>query len=200
MALQSADLTRLMNNARIHVPGALDDSIKLELFNTLDDFLQRTNIWREDIDFVAAPGRTSYELIGTEPGYVVSLLCSVNSAGLPVAATMEIPGTLDLAADPSHREELTATVSYTVVDPTGSDDFPQMPEGILLKYGQWILAGVIGRMMSQPAKPYTNERMGIFNLRKYGVGVAHAISATRHKNVYGGQAWCFPRFARGSQR
>jgi len=200
MATQTPELTRLMSNARVHIPGALDDTLKLELHNTLAEFLLKTKFWREQIEYTVRPGRTAYELAGTESGAIFALVANLNSNGNPVAASMATAGTLDLTNDPGTVEVLTAEVALTVVDPDASDDYPQIPDDLLVMYGEGILAGLVGRMMSQPAKPYTNERMGIFNLRKFNVSVATARAAVAHKNIHGGQAWRFPPFASGHQR
>ena len=58
--MASLDLTRLMTNCRVHLPGALDTALQLELFNVLDDFFQSTNIWQEDITFQVTAGDTAY--------------------------------------------------------------------------------------------------------------------------------------------
>lgn len=200
MTVQTAELTRLMSNARIYLPGALDDGLKLELFNVLNDFLQQSKFWREDIDYTANSTRTSYELAGTEEGAITELVANVDSNGNSVPATMDILGTLALKTAPSQTQVYTATVAYTVVDPTDANSYPQFPDGLLQKYGEGILAGLLGKMMSQPAKPWTNERMAIFNLRKFAGAVANARAAVRHKNLYGGQTWHFPKFAGGRQR
>lgn len=200
MAL-SVEQLRLMSNIRVAVPGALDDAIRLELFNTLDQFLQETNFWQEEIDFTVTSGVMSYVLTPTEPGSIIALLAHTNAELVPVRATMALPGTVDLVNDPLTGEVYTATVSMTVVDPVDADDMPEMPDGLLLKYGAGITSGVIGRMMAQPAKPYTNERMGIYNTRLFRGTIANARSAVLHKNIQGGQTWRFPRtFKSGSQR
>lgn len=203
------ELTRLMNNVRTYVPGAIDAALKLELFNTLDEFLRATNFWQEDVDFAtelntAAAGTTpdnlDYEVIGGEPGYIISLLGVVNSADVPVSATMPTLGTVTVTNSPSTVETLTATVSYTVVDPVDNNDYPQMPEGLLQRWGAGIMYGIIGRMQAQPAKPYTNSQLAIFNLRKFDAEVARARTAVLHANTYGAQSWSFPKFAPGRQR
>jgi hypothetical protein len=197
---ESREITRLMDNARLHVPGALDAALKLELFNTFDDFLQRSLFWQESIDYMTSVGRTSYELAGTEDGAIVSLVSNVNGSDTPIRATMDTLGAIELAITPAQVEELTATVAYTVVDPVDVDDYPRIPDLLLSKYGAGILAGLIARMMSQPAKPYTNERLAIFNSRKFNAAVATARAAVAHANLHGGQTWRFPSFGPGSQR
>jgi hypothetical protein len=200
MATQAPELNRLMDNARVHLPGALDAGLKLELFNTLDEFLQGSKFWQEDIEYTARAGRTSYEVIGTEAGAVIELMANVNSSGRDVSASMPALGTLVLRADPMQTDTFTATVAYTVVDPMGTEDYPVIPEGALIKYGDGIKAGLIARMMLQPAKPYTNQQLAVLNMRKFNGTIAQARADVRHRNVYDGQTWRFPSFARGRQR
>jgi hypothetical protein len=200
MATQTPELTRLMDNARVHLPGALDAALKLELFNVLDQFLQDTKFWQEDIDYVTRSGRTEYVLVGTEQGVITDLLNNVNANGSPVRASMPTLGTLVLGRDPTPSETLTATVAYTVVDPVGSDDYPQIPDELLYKYGRGITDGVVGAMMLQAAKPYTNQQLAVYHTRKFNGAIAQARADVAHRNVQGGQNWRYPAFAHGSQR
>lgn len=191
--------TRLMDNARTHLPGALDGAMKLELFNVYDEFFQGSKSWTDEIEFTLRAGRTEADLVTSEPGVIEGLVWVLNSDRIPVAATMPIPGTLRVQTAPLEDLTLTATVSLTVVDPT-SNDYPQVPDWLLLKYGAGILDGLLSRMMAQPAKPYTNERMGIFHTRRFRNTIVRAKAEAEHQNLFSGQTWRFPQFARGSQR
>lgn len=188
-----ADVTRMMNNARIHLPGATDDTIRLELFNVLNDFFQQSNIWQERIDFRVHPDVLDYELAPSDVSTISSLLSIETNSGLPVAGSMMVPGELLLVQSPNEAGVYTAVVSLTVNEPTNKEGYPQIPAWILNKYGVEILDGLLGRMMAQPAKPYSNERMAIYHTRKFKGGIAAAKTNTTHKNVYRGQAWRFPR-------
>lgn len=185
-------LNRLMNNARVHLPGALDSALQQELFNALDDFCQGSRIWQEKIEVSARVDQTDYDIIPSEPGSIISLLAVVNDNDLPERATMEVPGTLVLASAPSAAATYIATVSLTVVDPT-TNDYPQFPDWFLQQYGQPLLDGVVGKMMSQVAKPYSNERMAIYHLRLFRNGIARARAEALRKNLQGAQAWRFPQ-------
>jgi hypothetical protein len=48
-------------------------------------------------------------------------------------------------------------------------------------------------MMAQPAKPYTNEKMAIFYMRKMVGTTSQAKLEALHRNVNNGQAWRFPQ-------
>src|SRR6478736_888743 len=119
MVLTLTPIDRLFANSRIHLPGALDSALKLELFNVLDDFLQRSLFWQEDIDYVTVADQDTYTLTVTEGGKIISFLNNVNEAGSGVAATMAALGVVTLVTEPSvSGDTLTATFAKTVVDPT----------------------------------------------------------------------------------
>lgn len=191
------DTTRLLNNARTHLPGALDSSMQLELFNVLNDLFQNSNIWREEIPFIVRAGVGTYSIEQTSVASITRLLLLKDSAGHEVRATMAVPGELVLNTTPSTADTLTATVSLTVNDPVAKDGFPDFPVWVLNKYGTGILDGLLARMMTQPAKPYTNERMAVYHMRKFNGVVSQAKFETLHGNINNGQTWRFPQtFAR----
>lgn len=193
--MASLDLTRLMNNVRLHVPGALDSAIQLELFNVLDDFFRQSNVWQEEISFRTRSGTTDYSIEPESVSTIVRLIKLQNDDEIDVPATMEVPGELILRTAPSSSRTLTATVSLTIDDPVNRENYPEFPAWILDKYWLGFVSGVLGRMMSVPAKPYSNERLAIFHSRKFSGAMAAAKSEALHKNLHNGQTWRFPKFA-----
>jgi hypothetical protein len=195
-----ADLSRLMNNARVYLPGALDNALKLELFNVLDEFFQGSNSWQDTATIQTTLNKTSYTFDVGEPAAIVRLISLVDPNGSSVPSTMSIAGTLVLNASPVAAQQLVATLSLTVVDPVDQDNYPRFPGWLLNKYGSDILDGLLGRMMGQPAKPYSSERLSVYHLRRFRDGIAKAKSEARHQNLFSGQRWTFPKFASGRQR
>jgi hypothetical protein len=189
----SLDITRLMNNARVHLPGAIDTNLQLELFNTLSEFFESSNIWQEEVPFRVNTTTVAYPIEQEAVATINRLLSVTNSDGVPVAATMAIPGELILGALPNQLGAYTATISLTVNDPVQRDGYPEYPPWTLTKYGMGILDGLLARMMAQPAKPYTNAQMSIFHMRKFNGVVSQAKFEALHKNVNNGQAWRFPQ-------
>lgn len=181
---------RLMQNIRTNLPGALDTAIQNELYNTVSEFLDGSDVWREDLNFKTKSGTASYELYTAE-AEVLRLLSLVNADGVPVQATMMEPATVLLNTTPSQVQTFTATVSYKQ-NQTDTNGYPEFPDWIALKYELTLLSGVLGRMMTQPAKPYTNPALSTFHLRKFRSGMAKAKAQASHKNLYDGQAWVFP--------
>lgn len=191
------EIQRLMKNLRVKLPGSMDAAIQLELFNTMDAFFQRTNIWQEDISFTTVVNDTSYDVYPAASTSVINRLMWVkDSDGIVIDATMATPGapgTIDLRYAPSNARTLTATVALTTTDPVDGDGNPVFPIWVLNKYNDVIEAGVLGRMYAQPAKPWSNLQLASFYQRKFDGGASEARVEVRRKNTYATGAWRFPQ-------
>jgi len=205
-----ADIDRLMNNARTRLPGAIDTGMQLELFNVMDDFFKGSNVWNEDIELSVPgldPAGTIYELVPTGPALIDKLAwvftkptSATISRGSGIAASMQTPGELVLDTQPSSNVTYIVTVILTVQDPTLRNGYVTFPAWVLAKYREAILDGLLGRMMSQPNKPYTNNQLAVLHMRKFKQATTSAHGEWRRNNTYRMQAWAFPRFAGGTQR
>lgn len=203
--MANMDMNRLMDSARINLPGATDAAIQNELFYVMNEFFQNSNIWYEDIPFNVTPTSLnlttnpqafSYDVVPSM-GVVNRLIFVMDSQGVPQQGVMPTPGTVILRFSPNAADTYTARVALTVTDPTTRDGYPEFPGWILNKYGNDILDGVIGRMMGQLAKPYSNPQLAIVRLKNFKGAVSQAKVEAQHQNVYRGQAWNFPQtFAR----
>ena len=188
-----ADITQLMSVARTRIPGVLDGALQLELYEVTKEFLATSNVWQEDIDFTTIANTTSYVVVPTD-GTIERLFWVLDENDIPVAATMQVPGEVVLDNEPTGGDDLTATVVLKPSDLDG-DGYPVFPEWIYTKYGGVFLDGLLGRMMSQVAKPYSNERLSVYHMRRFRDGMAIAKSESQRKNTPR-QAWRFPRFGR----
>lgn len=204
------DVLRFMNEARVRLPGATDDAIQLELFAVMDDFFRGSNVWQEDIDVTIPandPAGTSYDLVPSSPSTVDKLMWVFQAPTTPnllrgptVTAAMSIPGLMTLRVQPSTSVVYRATVALTVQDPTRRDGYVSFPAWVLSKYRSVLIDGIVGRMMAQPNKPFTNMQLSVFHSRKFVSGTSSARVEMTRNNKYRQQAWCFPGFVRGSQR
>lgn len=193
----NADLARLMDNLRVRCPGAIDGALQLEFFAVMNEFFQDSNIWTEDIPFEVTSGVTDYSIISTSVSTINRLIGVTNSQNIAMAATMAVPGEITLAWIPAQTDTYTATVALTVTDPVTREGYPEFPDWVLNKYNSGIQDGVLGRMFSQIAKPYSNERMAIYHMRRFETAKSQAKVEAMHGNVYRGQNWKFPQtFAR----
>ena len=182
------------------MPGAIDDAVRLEVFNALNDFFQDTNIWYEDIDIDVVAGQQTYDLISSGLSSIVRLLGVVDAAERPVTAYMDTPGELQLRDNPITPTTYTARVSLTINDPLDREGNPVFPMWVLNKYQNDIIDGVLGRMMDHPAKPYSNPKQSLIHARKFRLAIAFARQEINRRNVYRAQRWQFPQSFTGRKR
>jgi hypothetical protein len=192
----AAPYNRILDSARVRLPGALDGAMQLELFNVLKEFTQRTNIWREEISFSAVAGETEYDLSSSTPSATINRLLGLRSAsGAPISAYLETAGvslaTLRVRTAPSAPEDWVAHVALALSDPTDGSGLPRVPDWIAMKYQLGIIDGLLARMMSQPSKPYSSP-LADLHMRNFNKTVTLARSEAAHGNVHSGQAWRFP--------
>jgi len=198
-------MSKLMDLARARLPSARDNIIQLELFAVMNEFFQQTSCWMEDIEvdvipttssYIEDPDAYTYSLIPLQ-GSIVRLMYLRDSGGLQKQASMQTPGTIVLQNASNVADTYVATVAKTVSDPTSNDGYPQFPDWVLDKYNNELLDGLLGRMMSQLAKPYSSPQMAQYHLKSFKSGISRAYVETLHGNVYRAQNWRFPQtFAR----
>jgi hypothetical protein len=188
-------LDRLVGNLVIRLPGAREEVLKMEIFAVLDELFRTTNMWQESIPFDTVLNQKEYEIEPEEDvATIVRLMHVKNTNDLPVGAYFQmLDSTLVLFNDPPAAEEWSVTVALTVSEPTNAEGYPRYPYWVLDRYLDSIMDGVLGRMMSQISKPYYNERMSVYHLRRWRNLMAQVRSDVLHKHVNDAQAWNFPR-------
>ena len=187
------DVERLMQNCRVNLPGAVDGAIKLEYFNVMDEFLSDTNLWQETIAVSITTTNLTYSVASAQGGACARLLYVVDSDGAPRTAGMLTPGTMDVPKYPSAADTWQATIAMTVTEPLDGSGYPVFPAWILGTWGNQIAEGIIGKMMTQVAKPYSNQALAIFHLKNFGGAKTSARIEVTRRNTFGTQAWRFPR-------
>lgn len=101
---------------------------------------------------------------------------------------------LRIGWNPGSNDTWIATLSMSVADPVDADGLPSgMPDWIIEKYFDYISCGVIGKLMLQANKPYSNPKLAEYHMRKFHEGVGLARTENRHMFNYSGQRWVFPQ-------
>lgn len=185
---------RIFKSVRSRLPSVMDDFLEHEYFLTLDEFLQSSNVWQEDVPVRVVAARTEYDFEPQDAHALITNLIAIqNSNDIVVKGSMPTPGRLLLHSEPTASETFQVTVALTVVDPVTSTGYPEVPAWILQRYSAALIDGLLSRMMSQPAKPYSNERLAIFHARRFVAAKAAARAAARKQHLFGGQRWRFPQ-------
>lgn len=188
---------RLMNTVRPYLPGALDDAIKQELFFVCQEFLDRSDAWTEEVEFVVPAGERKTE-IAPFAGRVNRLLYVTLDDRAVRGVTLGAPEAngyipIIMPLRDSYTHPYVATVALTVSDPVNRDAFPIMPNEIVERYTQVLMDGLLSRMYLQPNKPYSNAAMAAVYTTKFRGGAARAKNEAVQGRTRGSQAWSFPQ-------
>lgn len=197
--MPGTEMDRLLDQARIRLPGAVDAAIIPELTSVLREFFSGSNVWREEITFPVFatssnifldPDDFAYDLVPSE-GAILRLLGVRTASGTGIHARMPVPGTVLLSVSPSSDTDYIAAVVLTVAPPAPST-VPTAPEWVVERHHDVLLDGLLGRMMSQLAKPYSSPSIAAVHLRRFKRGTAEAKVEANRGNVYAAPSWRFP--------
>ncbi len=192
MAAPVNQALRILNLARNHLTGVVDSVMQYELFAVLDNFLQDTNAWTENVAFAVVPTLKTYGVYPSD-GTTIRLQALVDASGNTVGGVMSDLENIVLDTAPSTATVYTATLALTVLDPVATDGYPTMPDWIWIKYGMAFVDGLLGRMMAQPAKPYTSMQLALAHTRAFNSVRGTAMGEVQRGQRMGAQAWSFPR-------
>jgi hypothetical protein len=113
-------------------------------------------------------------------------------------ATMPNFGTLQLTEVPGAAATYAVTVVLNVSLPFDKNGFPIVSDWVLQIYSTGILDGLLGRMMMQPNKSYTNVQAATYHLKRFDGVINQARVAALRQNAFGTQAWVYPQLFRTS--
>jgi hypothetical protein len=193
---QDTALERLMNDLRVKLPSARDDVIKQEIYSAADEFFKTSGVWREEITFPVTTTSLIYDIESEETYAKIHRLVRVTTdddTPLPINAIMKVPHEVTLRYYPAVADTYIATVQLTIGEPVDSEGFPHIPTWAYDQYRESLLDGTLGRMMSQLSKPWSNDRMSTYHLRRFRNAMAQARVDGQRTFLQGAQAWSFPR-------
>lgn len=195
--LDSREFDQLIYQGQEKVTGSSVRGLTAELYDVLKEFFADSNSWREDILFTPEQGVTSYELTPLGGGKIIRLIGVWGTNNIPESAFMSDFGTVVLANAPTTTPsaQWMARVVKTVGVPVDKAGKPDAPEWVLSVYSVHILDGLLGKMMAQPGKAWTNPTQSTYHLRRFRTGIQLARTAAERANLVGGQAWSYPRNA-----
>lgn len=202
MSLDPKEFEQFMTLAEVKLTGASQSGIKAELYDVMKEFFTDSNAWREDIEFQAQASVTDYRLAPKDEGQIIRLIGTWDDKGIPLPSFMAEFGTLKLlhAPETTPATKWFSRVVKTITHPITKDGIPIAPKWALSVYSVPIMDGLLGRMMGQQVKSYSNQAMSVYHLRRFRQGIKTARTEADAANTVGAQAWAFPRFAGGSQR
>lgn len=187
---------RLMDDLRGSLPGATDAAIVRELWNTINEACRTGWVWRETYGVTLIEGQSQYDIVPADTDVVQVL--SVSHPTLDVSGAVAEFGKLYLTTPPAAADVGVPLALVLVLAPAlsaGPDPEALIPQDMWSTFHQMWLHGVMGRMMAQPAKPYTNPGLALFHRRSFVRDMTQAKLQIRTGSVPAAQLWQFPRWA-----
>jgi len=191
--------------------GATEERIRSELEHTIHDFCREGEPWQELLGPYAT--KAGDPIVALNPIDSKRGCIYVKQAywkGSPLMqATMNSPEGIEQASAPSSYvcdsapnvvrlmptptvDEDTAFYAHCVLCPRCPDEW--LPDFFRTHHFEAILAGVLGRMHSEPSKTYSDERVGAYYLSRYRNRTREARDMATRGNLPNGARWQFPAF------
>lgn len=210
MAILKHDLEQLLNQARVTLVGASEGGLRGAFYDVLSEFFNDSSAWTQDVAFTALSTTVEYPIQVNE-GLIIRLVgvttppaAQQQTAGIPsglfIPALMPEVGTLILKNAPSTTTTYVATVVTNVAQPVDRHGLPQAPDWALPIWHVGLLDGLLGKMMIQPNKSYSNKETGQYHLKRFRDAIARARVSKLRANTNGAQAWRFPQQYRSTSQ
>src|ERR1700684_4226664 len=204
MSIDKQDFDRFMANAFVKLPGASEAGIKGELFDTMGEFVGDSNVWSEWIYLPVIANLQDYNIQPQEGGMIIRLVMvhDKNFVAMPaLLPELRPPGAhLHLVWPQNINLNCKAYVIKNIVLPTTQSDVPDVSRWLFPVYSRQILDGLLGRMMTQVNKSYSNPQQGQYHLKRFRDGILVAKTAALRSNLFGGQSWRFPQSYKSSSQ
>jgi hypothetical protein len=187
---------RLINAARVQLPGATDPAIAAELYATVDEACREGFIWRETINVPFVAGQATYDITPADTAIVQVLAVSHPTISMSNVTSEFGSVTLPFEVTGAHAADQPFSVVAVLtpsLDATDIESF--LPQDMWTTHHRLLFSGVISRMMLQPAKPFSNPQLAVGHRRMFLQLLADARRNAKTDRTPGAQLWRFPRFA-----
>lgn len=194
--LSKEDLKRFIDECKVNLTGASEGGIKLEFYSVAGEFFRDTNAWTETITLPITIGVQDYRLVPRHGGEIIKLWAITDPNGFPVAGIMPEFSMLHLSHAPQNTTNV-GPLSYNVyvvktITGQSEDGIPLVPHWLLSVYRTTMIDGVLGRLMAQENKSYSNAQMAQYHLKRFTKGIDDAKVAAQRQNSMGVQNWRYP--------
>ena len=201
--IDERDLDHLLNLARTELVGVSDAGLRAQLHDVCHEFFADSNSWTEHLRIQILPNVHDYTLIPQHSGMIIRLVSVWDSNFIVLPALISEIEPPNAIMHLMHPQNVNQTARVVVIKQIyqREHDIPVAPKWLLPMYERTILDGLLGKMMGQSSKSYSNDTLSAYHLRRFRDGIMVARVAAERANIYGGQAWRYPgAFRSNSQR
>jgi hypothetical protein len=201
---QPAHVKYLYDRARSELIGSSDAMVRNIMYDMFLEWFKDTTMWMEAIPGLLQPSTMLYYIMTGNPqslgdpfpaGIIDKLVSVIDPNTFPWNADMPAPPVLRIQYPPNQPQTVWVTVIKNVARPEPGD-LPDVPQWVCDRYSEYLLAGVMGKMMLQLNRPYSDAKEGTRRYQFFRQGVTMGKVATLRNNTWGTQKWSFPDFFR----
>ena len=209
-----------INELTTRLPGISSGQLKLELKSTLREFFTKSGFWMEELAPInIRADKDQYKLSypqakvmgvhyvwanGRPIGLATTLpKRTATSSNLPSVAYMLEHDLMQIfPAPPRYGDGALKVVARLNPLP----DMCKVPSETVSHFFDEVMDGVLGRLYSQPGKPYTNLVQSQYHLKRFRDGIAMARDMGRRRYGNAERSWSYPQgwagnsFRRGNGR
>jgi len=212
--IQKQDWDQLMNLAQVKLTGASQKGLAAEFYDVLSEFMNDSSIWTHDITVPYTAGNREFPLFVNE-GQIIRL-SGVRDWGSIVpsenghagnSGILFVPALLNEHLDKIIVKNRPNTNGYYQVNvvlntnlPVGHEMIPTAPGWLLPVWHVGLLDGLLGKMMTQVSKSYSNAQQGAYHLKRFRDAIARARTSKLRSSTNGASAWRFPQQFRSTSQ
>jgi hypothetical protein len=202
-------MDQLMTQATVKLVGVSDGALRAEFYDVLTEFFNDSSCWTECVTFQYQPNVIAYPVDVSE-GQIIRLnsvmdwgptvpplLTAAITPGTPgplgMPALMPQIGLVVLSNIPNQTGYAQAIFTLNCSLPTSRDGVPIAPDWVLPIWHVGLLDGLLGKMMNDPNKSYSNAASATYHLRRFRDAIARARVSKLRANTLGSAAWRYPQ-------
>lgn len=213
--IRRPDWDQLMTQATVKLTGASMKGLAAEFYDVLSEFINDSSIWTEDVTVPYTAGNKVFDVFPPE-GQIIRLSgvrdwgTTVPSDNAPAgnSGILFVPALLSEGLDKIIVKERPNTNGYyqvnlvlnTALPTTGDMMIPQAPHWLLPVWHVGLLDGLLGKMMTQVNKSYSNPQQGAYHLKRFRDAIQRARVSKLRSSTNGASAWRFPQQFRSTSQ
>jgi hypothetical protein len=203
------DFEQLMTQAEAKLVGVSTRAMHAEFYDVLTEFFNDSSIWTEHVTFQYQINTIGYP-VSVPEGQIIRLnavadwgtntppeLTAPITPGLPrplpLPALMPQIGLIVLSNIPSNPGFAQAQFTLNCSLPASRDGVPIAPDWVLPIWHVGLLDGLLGKMMNDPNKSYSNATGAAYHLKRFRDAIQRARVSKLRANTLGSGAWRFPQ-------
>jgi len=207
MAIAKQDFD--MTQATVKLVGVSERALRAEFYDVLTEFFNDSSCWTDCVTIPYLPNVLAYPVNVSEgqivrmnavadwgpitPPLLTAALIPGQAGPIPLPALMPQIGLVVFANIPSIAGFAQAIFTLNCSLPTARDAVPIAPDWVLPIWHVGLLDGLLGKMMNDPNKSYSNTSGATYHLKRFRDAIARARVSKLRANTLGSGAWRFPQ-------